>query len=181
MSTHPNPSTTCKKSDVKCWTWSDSSHLLASKARSRVGGNHFLGNIPDVENTLEDQRTFVNSPFCIEASILNSVVGEFSEAEVAAACANARQGVPHSIDLMELDHPQHQTPQELDNYVARGIPNNTLMPKWSKEIDMRYFWLKERENQKQFKLHWEKCINSLADYFTKYYPKEHHCNMIFFV
>ena len=42
---------------------------------------------------------------------------------------------------------------------------------------MRFLWLRDRENQKQFKLYWAKGINNLADYFTKHHPTEYHCNM----
>ena len=128
-----------------------------------------------LKKTLEDQRTFVNAPFYVEASMIKS--GAASEAEVVAACANARQGITHSMTLMELWHPQQQTPQKMDNATSCGTRTNTLIPKRSKAIDMRIFWLRDRKNQKQFKLCWEKGINNLADYFTKYHPTEHHYNM----
>ena len=41
--------------------------------------------------------------------MLKLVVGAASEAEVAAACMNARQGITHRITLMEMDHPKLQT------------------------------------------------------------------------
>ena len=162
---------------MQYWISSDSSYLSASKARSRVGGYHFLGNIPRFDLPLENQRTFINAPFCAEASILKSVVGAAPEAEVAAACVNARHGITHRITLLEMDHPQHQTPLEIDNTTAYGMLTNTLIPKRSKAIDMRFFWLRDRENQKQFKLCWAKGINNIADYFTKHHPTEHHRNM----
>ena len=82
------------------WISSDSSHLSESKAWSRVGGHHFLGNIPDFEKSLEDQLTFVNAPFYIEASTLKSVAGAFSEAEVVAECVNTRKCIPHRPSSM---------------------------------------------------------------------------------
>ena len=48
----------------------------------------------------------MNAPFCVEASMLKSVVGATSEAEVSAACVNARQGITHRMALLEMDHPQ---------------------------------------------------------------------------
>lgn len=124
-------------------------HLSASKARSRVGGYHFLGNKPDFTKSLSDQRTFINHPFYVEASILKSVVSAASEAEVAGAYVNARTCIPHRITLMEMGHPQQQTPIEIDNTTAVGILTHTLVPKRSKAIDMRFFWLRDRENQQQ--------------------------------
>jgi len=162
---------------MQCWISSDSSYLSVTKSRSRVGGYHFLGNIPRFDQPLENQRTFINAPFYVEASTLKSIVGAASEAEVSAAHVNARHGITHRMTLLEMDHPQLQTPLEIDNTTAYGMLTNTLMPKRSKAIDMRFFWLRDRENQKQFKLHWAKGINNLADYFTKHHPTEHHRNM----
>lgn len=70
MATHPNPSITHKKPDMQYSTSSDSSYLSASKARNIVGGYHFLVNIPDFDQPLEHQRTFVNAPLYAEASML---------------------------------------------------------------------------------------------------------------
>ena len=40
-------------------------------------------------------------------------------------------------------------PLDIDNTEACVMLTNTLTPKRSKEIDVRCFWLKDRENQKQ--------------------------------
>ena len=56
------------------------------------------------------------------------------------------------MTLMELDRPQQQKPLEIDNTTACGTLTNAITPKISKEIDMKFFWLRDRENQKQFKL-----------------------------
>ena len=93
MATQLNPSITYKKSDMQYWISSDSSYLSASKARSRVGGYHFLGNIPWFDLTLENQWTFINAPFYVEGSILKSVIGAALEAEVAATYVSACYGI----------------------------------------------------------------------------------------
>ena len=54
---------------------------------------------------------------------------------------------------MELHHLQQQKPLEMDVTKACGTLTNTLMTKRSKAIDIRFLWLRDRENQKQFKLH----------------------------
>ena len=81
------------------------------------------------------------------------------------------------MTLMELDHPQQQTPLEIDNTTAHGTLTNTHMYKISKAIYVRFFWLRNRENEKQFKLCRAKVINNLSDYFTKHHPTEHHRNI----
>ena len=93
---------------------------------------------------LEDQRAFVNAPSCIELSTLNAVVGAASKVEVLASHENARKGIPRRIILMELDHPHHKTPLELDNSTSRGVLTNTPMPTILKAIDMECFWFKDR-------------------------------------
>ena len=57
------------------------------------------------------------------------------------------------MTLMELDRPQQQTPLEIDNTISYGTLTNSIAPKILKKIDMKFFWLRDRENQKQFKLH----------------------------
>ena len=44
VATYPNPSLTCKRSDVIFHVASDSSYLSAPNSRIRVGGHHLLGN-----------------------------------------------------------------------------------------------------------------------------------------
>jgi hypothetical protein len=52
-----------------------------------------------------------------------------------------------------------------------------LIPKRSKAIDMRFFWLRDRVNQNQFHLYWNKGDDNLADYFTKQHSAQHHKKM----
>jgi len=177
MATYQNPSITYKASDMCLWISSDSSYLSVSKARSRVGGYHFLGNEPSSAKPLAQQRFFLNAPIHVETSILRNVMGAASEAEIAAAYVNARMGVELRVMLWEMGHPQPATPLELDNTTAYGILTKQLIPKRSKAIDMRFFWLRDRTNQQQFNLYWHKGDDNLADYFTKHHPATHHQKM----
>ena len=42
---------------------------------------------------------------------------------------------------------------------------------------MRFHWLRDRVNQLQFRIYWEKGEDNLADYFTKHHPSEWHRRM----
>ena len=42
---------------------------------------------------------------------------------------------------------------------------------------MRYYWVRDRIGQKQFKVIWGPGIESLADYFTKHHSPAHHKRM----
>jgi len=177
MISNPDPSITFFKSDMQLWVVSDASYLSVSKSRSRVGGFHFLGNIPDDTKPLSQQPKFFNAPIHVEASILKPVVSAASEAEIAAGYVNARKAIPLRIALLEMGHPQHPTPLEMDNDTAFGVLTSRIIPKKSKAIDMRFYWLRDRENQKQFKLYWCKGENNLADYFTKHHTTPYHKKM----
>ena len=177
MSTYPNPSVTFKRSDMILWVSSDSSYQSVSKSRSRVGGYHFLGNKYDPNKDMNKQRTFINAPVHVEASILRNIMSAASESEIAAAYVNAKDAVESRITLWEMGHPQPETPLEIDNTTAFGILTKQLLPRRSKAIDMRFYWLRDRENQGQFNLYWSRGENNLADYFTKHHSAPYHQKM----
>jgi hypothetical protein len=44
-------------------------------------------------------------------------------------------------------------------------------------MDMRFYWLKDRESVEQFKYLWAPGKENLADYWTKHHPPLHHQRM----
>lgn len=52
--------------------------------------------------------------------------------------------------------------------------NSTVKQKRSKAIDVRYYWVQDRVEQKQFDVHWQPGIDNQANYFTKHHPTSHH-------
>jgi hypothetical protein len=52
--------------------------------------------------------------------------------------------------------------------------NRTVKPKRSKSMDMRFWWLADRVEQKQFRIFWAPGSVNLADYFSKKHPASHH-------
>ena len=44
-------------------------------------------------------------------------------------------------------------------------------------MDMRFYWLRDRETQEQFRFFWRAGKLNLADYWTKHHPAMHHKNM----
>jgi hypothetical protein len=105
------------------------------------------------------------------------VLASATEAELGAAFFVAKDGVVIRITLEEMGHPQPPTPLQVDNSCAHGIINNTVKQRRSKAIDMRFYWLKDRECQRQFHIHWRKGTDNLADYFTKHHSPMHHRRM----
>ena len=100
-----------------------------------------------------------------------------AEAEVAGLFMNAQQAVPIRHTLIEMGHTQPPTPLITDNTTAQGILTGKFKQKRSKSIDMRFWWPKDRIDQKQFWPHWKPGKENLADYTTKFHIASHHKRM----
>ena len=84
---------------------------------------------------------------------------------------------PPLDEIIDLGHPQPATPMQTDNACAEGILNDTVKQKRSKAIDMRFYWLRDRVNQKMFNVYWRPGARNLADYVSKHHPPSHHQKM----
>lgn len=116
----------------------------------------------------------INSPIHIKASILKNIISEASKSKIAGAHINAKVGISNRIALLEMEHPQEVTPLEMDNTTAHGILTKQLMTRHSKMIDMRFFWLRDRNNQQQFNIYLRKGKTNKGDYYTKNHPAFYH-------
>ena len=97
-----------------------------------------------------------------------------AEAELGSLYMNARKGVEERNILEEMGHPQPATPVQVDNSTADGIVNSRVQPKHTKSMDMRYYWLRCRDSQGQFRYYWKPGPTNQADYYTKHFPASHH-------
>jgi hypothetical protein len=73
-----------------------------------------------------------------------------------------------------MGYPQPPTPVVTDNSTAAGIANATVKQRRSKAIDMRYYWVRDCTQQKQFKIIWRKGKHNMADYVSKHHAASHH-------
>ena len=87
---------------------------------------------------------------------------------------NSQDAVPMRTALYKMGHSQSPTHCRGNNTTAIGIANPTIKQRRSKAMDMRYFWLQDRDAQKQFKYYWDKGEGNLADYHTKHHSVKHH-------
>jgi hypothetical protein len=55
-----------------------------------------------------------------------------------------------------------------------GIANDAVHQKCSKDIDMRFHWVRNCVRRGQFIIHWKRGPTNLADYFTKHHPPSVH-------
>jgi hypothetical protein len=156
-------------SDMQLKIHSDASYLSEPKAKSRIGGYFYLGKsnastVPDI----------TNGPLYCHSSVLKHVVSSVAEAEFGAIFINAKEGTVTRNILEEMGHPQEATVLTTDNTTASGISNKTVQQKRSKAMDMRFYWIQDRIEQKQFDVRWAAGDTNLADYYTKHHPPAHH-------
>jgi hypothetical protein len=62
----------------------------------------------------------------------------------------------------------------MDNSTATGVTNKTIVPRWAKMMDMRFWWLHCRASQDQFCLYWDAGSKNWTDYHTKHHLDTYH-------
>ncbi len=77
-----------------------------------------------------------------------------AEAEIGSLLINAQTSLALRVALTELDHLQPPTPIPTDNSMDSVFAASTVKQKRSKTIDMRYYWLQDRQAQKQIRVFW---------------------------
>ena len=141
---NPNAKIWYRASDMILQLDSEAAYLVCPEARSRAGGFFFLGN---------KDRNLFNGPIHVLAKSIKGAMASAAEAEVAAMFMNAREAVPTRQGLIALGQPQLATPMNTDNSTATGIINNNIKQKRLKVIDMRFYWIQERERQGMFNVY----------------------------
>jgi len=96
------------------------------------------------------------------------------EAETAGLFHNAQRTIPIRRILIALGHSQPPTPIKTDNSTAHGFTYDNINQKRSKSWDMRYYWLRDKQNQQQLDIFWEKGTDNNSDYFTKHQTIQYH-------
>ena len=150
--THPDAVVRFHKSEMQLHIHSDASYLSEPKARSRAGGFFFLDGKDDPRP--DSPPPPVNGPAHILCEILRNVMASAAEAEPGGLFRNGQEGSVLRNTLEEMGHKQHgPTPIQTDNSTAEGIANDTVKPKRSKAMDMRFYWIKDQVHQGQFRVH----------------------------
>ena len=60
------------------------------------------------------------------------------------------------VILEAMNHPQPPTPIKTDNYTSTGFIYNKSNRNKPKSWDMQYYWIRYRDNQRQFKVRCER-------------------------
>jgi hypothetical protein len=154
--------------DVVLHIHSDASYLSKPNARSRIGGHFFLSSAMNSANHTH------SGPIITISTVYKKFLSSVMEAEVAGTFVNTKEGVNLRNILNSIGHPQPRTPLITDNLTTFGIVSEKMKQQRSKAIDMRIFWLKDREAQNQFIMFWAPGKLNLGDYFTKHHAPVHH-------
>jgi hypothetical protein len=166
--THPETKIRYHASNMILHIRSDASYLLESEARSRSGGFFYMGK------TAKNDKKLTNGAILIISKVLKHVMSSAAEAEIGAVFINSKEGDFLRTTLDKLGHKQPPTPLETDNTTSTGYSNGTNKQKRTKAMDMRFYWIKDRVKQGQFKIYWGPGFQNLADYFTKHHAPAHH-------
>jgi hypothetical protein len=164
--THPESIIQYKKSDMILRCHSDVSYISESQARSRAGGFYYMGTA-DIKNTT------INGAILASTTIMKPVLSSASEAEIGALFHNCKRATILRTTLHEMGYPQPATPMQTDNSTACGIANSNIKQQRSHAIDMRFYWVRDRQQQGHFNIFWAPGSDNLADYFTKHFPARH--------
>jgi len=165
--THPDAKLRYVCSDMILHVESDASYLTEPKARSRAGGRHYLGNQPG-------KPPILNGPILDLSKAIKHVMSSAAEAEIGSLFMNLKEATVLRMTLEEMGHPQPPTPVATNNSTAAGIANRTVKQQRSKAINMRFYWVRDRVDQKQFSISWLPGKTNIADYFTKHHSPAHH-------
>ena len=137
-----------------------------SRDRSRSGAHIFLS-----EN---EPKPKLNGPILKISQRIKTVMSSATEGEMAALFITAKKMIPLHHTLIEMGWPQPQTPIKTDNSTEVGFKNNTIVNKSTKSLDIKLWWLKDREPQEQFRYYWEPGSENEGDYSTKHHPPIYH-------
>ena len=102
--------------------------------------------------------------------IIKRVVTSAAEAEIGALFINTRNAIPARYQLEEMGHKQPATPVQTDNSTAFGFVTRNINPKQTKAAAMNYWYMRDQQDQKQFRYYWKEGPTNNADYFIN-----HHC------
>ena len=173
LHTFPNAYIRYYTNDMILHIDSNAAYLVATKSHSIVAGYFHPSDHPTIT-----KHPKLNDAIFVQCKTLRDVLFSSSKKKVAGIFNNERLGIPIRNILHALHHPQPPTPIKTDSYTATGFKHDNIHQKSSKSWDMRYYWLRDHQTQKQFHFHWDKGTNNDADYFTKHHATKFHILMI---
>jgi hypothetical protein len=160
--TFPDATIVYYPSDMVLKSNVDGSYNSEPGAKSRAAAFNYLGrtNEPD----------FINGPIECISTLIPTVVASAAETEYASLFIGGKSLLPLRHTLLDMNCIQPATQIITDNVAAKGIATNTCKQRRSKSMDMRYHWIRDRVELKDFDIAWRPGSESIADYLTKTQP-----------
>ena len=125
----------------------------------------------------DEQFPANNGAVLTVAQIIKAVMSSAAEAKIGVLFINAREAMPARVALGKMGHIQPCTPMQTDITTAMGVVTNTMQPRCTKAMYMRFHWLRDREIQRQLRFYWREGTKNLVDYPTKHHPTAHYRNV----
>ena len=98
----------------------------------------------------------MNGLIYVLCKIMKNVMASSAEADFGTTFLNDQEAVTIRTTLEEMRWPQPLTPVQVENYTVTSISNRQIKQKMSKVFDMRFYWICDRIDQKQFNVYWQK-------------------------
>ena len=160
--TFPNATLVYYPSDMILKCNVDGSYNSEPGARSRAGAFSYCGRTND--------PNFINGPIECISCLIPTVVASATETEYASLFIGGKSLIPLRYTLLDMNCIQPPTEIKTDNVAAQGIATHTCKQRRSKSMDMRYHWIRDRVELKDFNIIWRPGSESIADYLTKTQP-----------
>jgi hypothetical protein len=164
--TYPNEDIVYRASNMILCAHDDASFLNESNSCSHAGAHIFLSE--------DDPFPQFNGAVLSITHIIKFVMTSAAKSELAALFITAQEMIPHCQTLIDMGWPQPKSPIQTDNSKAAGVTNNTIVPRRSKSMDMRFWWLHCLVSQDQFCFYWDAGTKNWAGYNTKHHPGTYH-------
>ncbi len=172
LATNQDAKVRFRASDMVMNIHSDASYLSGINSCSRSCRHFFMGWMPKIDGPIR-----LNGAFYVNTTILRFVMASAAEAELGALFHNCQDGIIFRQTLDDLGHTQPRTPVYCDNATAVGIANNTVKRQRSRSMEMRFFWVGNKEAQNIYGISWHPGKENLADYRSKHHTGAHHRNV----
>ena len=154
---------------------SDASYISARKARSRVGGHHYLSSASTDSTNHPIKDPPPNGPLHVVRSIMKNVMASAAEADIGGLFVNGQEAIILRTTLEELGHIQPPTPIKADNSIVSCIANKSIRQQRSRSrsMDMGFYWVRDIVQQGQFIIYWQPGTDNKGDLYTKHHPPTH--------
>jgi hypothetical protein len=130
VATYPNDGILYKASNMVLCTHADAGYLNETRSHSRAGAHIYFLETPYFKGAVLTITTIIKFAMALAAN-----------AELAALFIAAHKMVPHQQILIDMGWPQPHSPIQKDNSTAVGVTNKTIVPKRSKMMHMRLWWI----------------------------------------